>query len=580
MGAAAPAEAPIAAYSRRLALAQAAAGRARQGEIRLAWAKIVAVFAFLGLAWASIIGLAFAALWLLLPLAVLVYLFVAHGGAILERERSERKVRFYQRGLARLRAEPTAAPAGERFRDPQHVYADDLDLFGPGSLFQLLSTARTPMGEERLAAWLRAPASVATLRDRQRQVAELRPQLDLRERAGLLGDELKQRLDPRRLATWAQAPPRFIGTVPRLLDALVAAATVAAAIYSLAGGGLSWLIALIALQLILVLPRDAAISASAGDRGANSEGLRTFASVLALAGDQEGAGALLRLAQLADWSSASGSTLGRVLDVTVLYSLQVAFFVDAWRARYGASIGAWIESVGEFEALLSLSSHAYEHPLDPFPELVDAPAPLFEASELGHPLIPEENCVRNDVALNQQTRVWLVSGSNMSGKSTLLRTIGVNTVLALAGAPVRARSLRLTPLALGTRLRTSDSLQQGRSGYYAEILRLRQVFELTRGFLPVLFMFDELMEGTNSHDRVIGSKGLLRSLLARPSIGLVTTHDLALAALAPELGPEVRNVHFEDQIEGNDIRFDHRLRDGVVTKSNALALMRIIGLEV
>jgi hypothetical protein len=538
------------------------------------------VFAFLALAWASVISLAFAPLWLLLPLAALVYLFIAHGRAILDRERADRRVRFYERGIARLRATPADAPAGERFRDPQHVYADDLDVFGPGSLFQLLSTARTPMGEERLAAWLRAPADVATVRDRQRRVAELRPQLDLRERAGLLGDELKLRLEPRRLAAWAQAPPRFLGLLPRVLYALLAAATIAAGVYSLAGGGLGWLIALIAAQLILVLPRDAAIGASAGDRGANPEGLRTFASVLALAGDHDGASALLRLAQFADWSSASGSTLGRVLDVTVLYSLQLAFFVDAWRVRHGAHMAAWIENVGEFEALLSLSSHAYEHPLDPFPELVDSPTPLFEAKELGHPLIPEASCVRNDVELNHQTRVWLVSGSNMSGKSTLLRTIGANAVLALAGAPVRARGLRLTPLALGTRLRTSDSLQQGRSGYYAEILRLRQVFELTHGPLPVLFMFDELMEGTNSHDRVIGSQGLLRSLLAQPSIGLVTTHDLALAALAPELGPEVRNVHFEDQIDGNDIRFDHRLRDGVVTKSNALALMRIIGLEV
>jgi DNA mismatch repair ATPase MutS len=205
----------------------------------------------------------------------------------------------------------------------------------------------------------------------------------------------------------------------------------------------------------------------------------------------------------------------------------------------------------------------------------------FHAEELGHPLIPSARCVRNSVRFDNGTQVLLVSGSNMSGKSTLLRTVGINTVLAMAGAPVRAKSLRLTPLAIGTRIRSTDSLQEGRSGFYTEILHIRAVFNLAESArLPLLFLFDELLEGTNSNDRRIGAEGLLRALLDRGAIGIVTTHDLALTEIGQSLGQCLRNMHFQDYVENGKMRFDYTLRDGVVAKSNAIELMRLIGLEV
>ncbi len=212
---------------------------------------------------------------------------------------------------------------------------------------------------------------------------------------------------------------------------------------------------------------------------------------------------------------------------------------------------------------------------------------------MGHPLIAAAKCVRNSVRLDASTRVLLVSGSNMSGKSTFLRAIGINTVLAMAGAPVRAKSLRLSPIQVGTRIHSSDSLQEGRSTFFAEILHIRKVFDLSRGGIgsqsnaspaakqrTLLFLFDELLEGTNSKDRRIGAEKLIQGLLERGSIGIVTTHDLALTEIVASAGDVIRNVHFEDQIEGNEMRFDYRLREGVVAKSNAIALMRIIGLEM
>jgi DNA mismatch repair ATPase MutS len=187
--------------------------------------------------------------------------------------------------------------------------------------------------------------------------------------------------------------------------------------------------------------------------------------------------------------------------------------------------------------------------------------------------------VRNGARLNAQTRVLLVSGSNMSGKSTFLRVVGINTVLAMAGAPIRGKRLRLTPLKIGTRIRSTDSLQEGRSSFFTEILHIRKVFDAANGAVPMLFLFDELLEGTNSKDRRIGAEGLIQGLLKRRAIGIVTTHDLALTEIAAAVGNVLRNMHFEDQVADGKMKFDYRLRDGVVEKSNALELMRLIGLE-
>ena len=261
----------------------------------------------------------------------------------------------------------------------------------------------------------------------------------------------------------------------------------------------------------------------------------------------------------------------------------LAVAIDRWRTRYAGAVATWLHAAGELEAFAALATYAYEHPADPFPVMVE-PAPLFEAAALGHPLIPETTAVTNDVALGgTHPHLLLVSGSNMSGKSTLLRAIGVNVVLALSGAPVRAGALRLSPMALGTSLRVDDSLQAGRSRFYAEILRIRAIVDLTRDAdhpAPVVFLLDEMLAGTNSHDRRIGAEAIIRTLIANGAIGLVTTHDLALADVVPSLGALAANVHFEDRIVDGAMVFDYRMRPGIVEHSNALALMRAIGLEV
>jgi len=242
-------------------------------------------------------------------------------------------------------------------------------------------------------------------------------------------------------------------------------------------------------------------------------------------------------------------------------------------------VRAWLDALGQMEALSSLATYGYEHPEDPFPQLVSGPA-VFVAQEMGHPLLPAARCVRNSVALDDATRVLLVSGSNMSGKSTLLRTVGVNTVLAMAGAPVRARNLKLTPVQLGASIRVNDSLHEGSSRFYAEITRLRELHQLLGGATPLLFLLDELLQGTNSHDRLAGAEGILRAFVAGGAIGLVSTHDLALTHLAGVAEGTLRNVHFQDELLAGRMHFDFRLRDGVVSHSNGLELMRAVGLRV
>src|SRR5208337_1880253 len=288
---------------------------------------------------------------------------------------------------------------------------------------------------------------------------------------------------------------------------------------------------------------------------------------------------IARLNRLMEYLDSSRNMFVAAIDLFVFWTLQCACAVESWRKRTGPAVRRWLATVGEFEALLSLGCYAYEHPADVFPEFVE-PSPWFEAEGLAHPLLPGRDAVRNDACFGGGLRVLIISGPNMAGKSTFVRAVGANAVLAQCGAPVRARRLRLAPLAVGASICVLDSLQGGISRFYAEIRRLKQIVDLTQGPLAVLFLLDEFLQGTNSHDRRLGAEAMVRSLVERGAIGLVTTHDLALAEIAGGLGPRAANAHFEDRLEDGKLLFDYRLQAGIVKTSNALDLMRSIGLEV
>jgi DNA mismatch repair ATPase MutS len=207
-------------------------------------------------------------------------------------------------------------------------------------------------------------------------------------------------------------------------------------------------------------------------------------------------------------------------------------------------------------------------------------APCFKAAELGHPLIPAKACVQNDISIDSERRLIMVSGSNMSGKSTLLRAIGVNLVLAGCGAPVKAKSLKTSCFIIGTAMRANDSLKQGSSLFYAAISKIKRVVELAGQYPPLLFLLDEILQGTNSHDRLVGAKGIIYHLIGCNAVGLVTTHDLALTKIVDSLGSQALNIHFKDYVVNGQINFDYKIRSGVIQKSNGLELMRMIGLDM
>jgi hypothetical protein len=562
--------------------------------------------------------------WLVLPVALSSVLLFYHERVTRAWHRSQRAVAFYENGLARLRDDwKGRGQSGSRFQDDKHPYAADLDLFGAGSLFELLCTARTRTGEDTLASWLLHAAAADEIRARQAAVAELRPLLDLREDLALLGSDVPAGVDFNALIAWGAESPVLTARWPRWAALLLGLLTTTA----LTG----WLLALFGLldansafgrffldtrsipfaflslvqlcfagwfygrvQRVLGAVerrgRDLALLSSVLARlecaTFTAPRLRELRAALDTTAHPGGGRAvhpserIAQLGNLLDLLNSRRNQLFLPLAYLLLWGTQMAHAIEAWRGIAGPAFARWLEVVGQFEALCSLAAYAYENPDDPFAEIVTAGGPCYDGEQLAHPLLPASRCVRNDLQLIDGLRVLIVSGSNMSGKSTFLRTAGINAVLALAGAPVRAKRLRLSPLAVGATLRIQDSLQEGRSRFYAEILRVRQIVDLTRGPLPLLFLLDEIFAGTNSHDRRLGAEAIVRGLVEAGALGLVTTHDLSLTHIAEQLGARAANVHFADHFENGVMMFDYRLQPGVVRHSNALALMRAVGLQV
>jgi hypothetical protein len=583
-------------YAQRESARAARAEKLGRLETLIAGMRLVLAAVIVAMVWWSMFRHAFSAYWLIIPAAGFVGLVLYHGTVRTGRARAQRAVQFYRDGIARLEDRwEGKGEGGARFQDPHHVYSGDLDLFGTGSLFELLCTARTRMGEEKLASWLLAPASPDTLRERQASIVDLRPRLDLREDLAVAGASAGTEMRPQALLDWAEAPNELTGVGVRV----AAWSLPPLAIVTLVVWGWSW-------PFFLVLLIEGVVLAALGKQigrvlkdGENAfEGMRLFAELLTRMErepyDAPPLQALIRrlrshtlpasraIARLSTIANLAGSRRNQIIlvaGVPLMYPLLVALAAERWRRDHGSVVRNWVDCVAELEALLSLAAYGYEHPDDPFARIIDGPA-CFRATQIGHPLIPEARCVRNDVHVGDGARVLIVSGSNMSGKSTLLRTVGINTVLAMAGGPVRARSLELTPLQTGASIRISDSLREGSSHFYAEIRRLRQLFELAGRRPALLFLLDEVLQGTNSHDRRIGAEGIVRGFVSRGAIGLLSTHDLALTEIGEREPGTVCNMHFQDELRDGRMTFDFKLRPGVVTKSNGLELMRSIGLDV
>ncbi|MCY4602274.1 MAG: DNA mismatch repair protein MutS [Acidobacteria bacterium] len=591
---------PVRFHREQLAARRARAARLDSRHLWLSRGRIALVLALLVLGGAAWQGW-FSGWWLAIPAALFAALAVVHDRVLAALRVANRGADWHELGLARLEDRWVGrGEAGERFRDPDHPYALDLDIFGNGSLFQLLATAQTMAGEETLARWLLGGTDAATVQRRQAAVRDLAARPLFHEDLFALGSDVRDGVDSTQLVAWATTPPqlpvRFLRPAAGVLAAAVVGATAAAAagllswgaplglaVFNAIGGMLFGRPVARVLHAAAVPSREldvfAALAARVQREQFESESLQQIAAGLA-AGVNDPVRAARRLSRPVQMHEWQHNLIFAPIAAVLLWGVQCAAAVEAWRARHGAAVEPWLAGMGEIEALGALATYSFGRPDDPFPELVEGAAPVYEGEGLAHPLLPRATAVANDVTLGGEPQLLVVSGSNMSGKTTLLRTVGVNAVLALAGSVVCARRLRLTPLVIGGTLRVQDSLLDGRSRFYAEIMRLRRLVDMARGPAPLLFLLDELFHGTNSRDRVEGAHGVLRFFIGLRAVGLVTTHDLALAGLADRLAPAAVNMHFEDQFAAGEMTFDYRLRPGRATGTNALALMAAVGLDV
>ncbi|HVT95887.1 MAG TPA: hypothetical protein VHE33_00165 [Acidobacteriaceae bacterium] len=585
-------------YRRRLAEGQVRTERVRRWHIWLGYAKLADFLAAIIVA-AFLIRMHGPLLLLLIPLLIFVALIIAHDRVIRRLAKLTRITEFYSRGLARIQDQwAGSGETGDRFFDPRHPYARDLDLFGKGSLFELLCTTRTRMGEETLARWLLKAADPEEVRARQQAGAELRDRLGMREQLFLAGEDVRAGVHPEPLAAWGDGRPLLQSrALPWLLAVLAAAWVASIVIWILTRNwDVTLLMSLINYAVSYFLQRQVNESAGAVEKAAPDlkvlaevlqiierepfsaerlEGLRARLDTHHIAASQ----AVAKLERIYDWLEDRRNGFLVLFNAFVFYTAQLTMAAERWRARFGGAIRGWLEVVGDFEALAALAGYTYEHPADVFPEMCSE-TPCFDAECLAHPLLPAGRVVGNDLHLGASPQLIVISGPNMAGKSTFLRGVGLNAVLAQCGAPVRARRLRMSPLTVGASICVLDSLQGGVSRFYAEISRLKVLSDLAGGPAPLLFLLDELLSGTNSHDRLEGTKFVVQELVRRGAIGLVTTHDLALTAIPETMNGAATNCHFEDTIEEGQLKFDYRLRPGIVQTSNALKLMEAVGLKV
>ncbi|MDE3249061.1 MAG: hypothetical protein KGO82_10400 [Bacteroidota bacterium] len=493
-------------------------------------------------------------------------------------------------------------PNGAAFAKPGHPYSNDLDIFGQASLYQYINRCRSDQGAAVLANWLSSPADAVTIQRRQEAVRELGPMLDWRQQLQAYGIEEPVRMTTeQKITDWMRGTDEFsskrswqfirfawpvcsIGILLAfLLDRI-----------SIAGFSGFYLIALVFSGYLLKRMRQTQQSldkivpdvATLRNVVRCIEGVSFQSAALqslqqTLRGNEPASQAIDGLKKILDQFDYNLNFLFLLLiNPFLLWNLQTAFALEQWRRNRGKNIAGWFSVVGETEALCSLGAVHFNHPHWTFPEIIKDQHGLVEMQAAGHPLIAETKSVLNDFHTKGQSQVALITGSNMAGKSTFLRSIGVNMVLTMTGSPVLAKTFRCSVMQVSSSMRVADNLQESTSTFYAELKRLKAIIEQVKAHEPVLVLLDEILRGTNSLDRHTGSAALIRLLIKENAVALLATHDVELASMEKEYPSQLHNYHFDAQIEGEELFFDYKLKHGVCQSINASLLMRKIGIEV
>lgn len=533
-----------------------------------------------------------------LPLFILVKI---HNRFFIRKEWLETQARIIQEELQALSGDYSSFEDGKEYVNPEHPYSFDLDIFGRRSLFQSINRTCTFFGKVRLAEWLQNHLHEKTsIEKRQEMVREISEHTLFREQfrvAGLVHHG--QSSDAEKIQAWSQSPAQylhagwvktFIWGVPVINSLLL--------ITSLAGWtSFSWLGLSFGIFLVLsfgIIKRATYIQETYGKQ---LKSLNGYARLIALAkaenwksaGMQElmerfnlnGQSPIQALQQLSKeldrLDLRNNQFLYVLLEGSIFFQLQEIVRIERWKVRYGQHISEWLETVGELDALCSLGTFAYNHPQYTYPELTEKPF-CFLATQMGHPLMPASQCVKNDATIPSRPFFLIITGANMAGKSTYLRTIGVNYLLACIGAPVCCERLKLYPNQLITSLRTSDSLSDNESYFFAELKRLKRIIDLLNQGQQLFIILDEILKGTNSMDKQKGSFDLIRQFMQLKANGIIATHDLLLGSLIKQFPEEIRNYCFEADIKENELTFSYKLREGVAQNMNACFLMKKMGI--
>lgn len=533
-----------------------------------------------------------------LPLFILVKI---HNRFFIRKEWLETQARIIQEELQALSGDYSSFEDGKEYVNPEHPYSFDLDIFGRRSLFQSINRTCTFFGKNRLAKWLQNHLHEKTsIEKRQEMVREISEHTLFREQfrvAGLVHHG--QSSDGEKIQAWSQSPAQylhagwvktFIWGVPVINSLLL--------ITSLAGwASFSWLGLSFGIFLVLsfgIIKRATYIQETYGKQ---LKSLNGYARLIALAkaenwksaGMQElmerfnlnGQSPIQALQQLSReldrLDLRNNQFLYVLLEGSIFFQLQEIVRIERWKVRYGQHISEWLETVGELDALCSLGTFAYNHPQYTYPELTEKPF-CFLATQMGHPLMPASQCVKNDATIPSRPFFLIITGANMAGKSTYLRTIGVNYLLACIGAPVCCERLKLYPNQLITSLRTSDSLSDNESYFFAELKRLKRIIDLLNQGQQLFIILDEILKGTNSMDKQKGSFDLIRQFMQLKANGIIATHDLLLGSLIKQFPEEIRNYCFEADIKENELTFSYKLREGVAQNMNACFLMKKMGI--
>lgn len=533
-----------------------------------------------------------------LPLFILVKI---HNRFFIRKEWLETQARIIQEELQALSGDYSSFEDGKEYVNPEHPYSFDLDIFGRRSLFQSINRTCTFFGKDRLAKWLQNHLHEKTsIEKRQEMVREISEHTLFREQfrvAGLVHHG--QSSDAEKIQAWSQSPAQylhagwvkaFIWGVPVINSLLLITSLIGWTSFSCLG--LSF-----GIFLVLsfgIIKRATYIQETYGKQ---LKSLNGYARLIALAKaeDWKSAGmlelmerfnlngqspvqALQQLSKELDrLDLRNNQFLYVLLEGSIFFQLQEIVRIERWKVRYGQHISEWLETVGELDALCSLGTFAYNHPQYTYPELTEKPF-YFLATQMGHPLMPVSQCVKNDATIPSRPFFLIITGANMAGKSTYLRTIGVNYLLACVGAPVCCERLKLHPNQLITSLRTSDSLSDNESYFFAELKRLKRIIDLLNQGQQLFIILDEILKGTNSMDKQKGSFDLIRQFMQMKANGIIATHDLLLGSLIKQFPEEIRNYCFEADIKDNELTFSYKLREGVAQNMNACFLMKKMGI--